>query len=487
MSFDELTIAALHDGMRSGTVTSTAVTQWYLDRIAESGLNAVVSVNPQALDEAETADGQFATHGIVGPLHGVPVLIKDQAETAGIPTSFGNQLFADYLPDKDATVVQRLREAGAVILAKTSMCDFAAGWFSSSSRTGHTSNAYALERDSGGSSAGTGSGVAANLGLVGVGEDTGGSIRIPASFNNLFGLRVTTGLVSRFGFSPLVHFQDTPGPMARTVADLAALLEIMVGYDPNDPFTVVAATAPRAPYAESVTDPGESLAVRVGVLESGFGSDDDPRSAPVNAVVRAAVAALPGLGATVVPDLQIADLNQAIAETSVYVKQSKADVTAFLAGRSGPVHSFQEVYAQNAFHPENDLFHGIATGPDDPDADAENLRLHLNQHDFQRRVLTLFADADLDVIVYPSVQVVPPTHDELAAGLYTALTFPTNTVIASQAGLPAISVPVGFTPEGLPVGLEVLGKPFTEHVLLRFAAVWEAAMNPRRAPAGAHA
>jgi Asp-tRNA(Asn)/Glu-tRNA(Gln) amidotransferase A subunit family amidase len=275
--------------------------------------------------------------------------------------------------------------------------------------------------------------------------------------------------------------------MARTVADLAALLEIMVGYDPNDPFTVVAATAPRAPYATAVTDPGESLAMRVGVLESGFGSDDDPRSAPVNAVVRAAVGALPGLGATVVPDLQIADLNQAIAETSVYVKQSKADVTAFLAGRSGPVHSFQEVYAQNAFHPENDLFHGIATGPDDPDADAENLRLHLNQHDFQRRVLALFADADLDVIVYPSVQVVPPTHDELAAGLYTALTFPTNTVIASQAGLPAISVPVGFTPEGLPVGLEVLGKPFTEHVLLRFAAVWEAAMNPRRAPAGAHA
>lgn len=487
MNFEELTIAGLHDGFRSGTITSVALTQWYLDRIANSDLNAVVSVNPEALAEAAAADQRFATDGLTGVLHGVPVLVKDQAETRGIPTSFGSQLFADHLPAQDATVVARLREAGAVILAKTTMCDFAAGWFSSSSRTGHTSNAYAVDRDSGGSSAGTGSGVAANLGLVGVGEDTGGSIRIPASFNNLFGLRVTTGLISRFGFSPLVHFQDTPGPMARTTADLAALLEAMVGYDPQDPFTVVAATAPRAPYADAVADPGTSLPVRVGVLESGFGADDDARSGPVNTVVRAAITELASLGATVVPDLQIADLGAAIAETSVYVKQSKADVTAFLAGRDGPVHSYREIYEQGAFHPENDLFHGIITGPDDPDGDAENLRLRLNQQHFQRRVLTLFADNDVDVIVYPTVQVVPPTHDELAAGLYTALTFPTNTVIASQAGLPALSVPVGFTADGLPIGLEVLGTPFSEHVLLRLAAVWEAATAPRRAPVVAHA
>lgn len=487
MSFDELTITDLHNGFRSGTITAVAVTQWYLDRIAESQLNAVVSVNPHALAEATAADERFAANGVTGPLHGVPVLVKDQAETAGIPTSFGSQLFAGYLPEQDATVVQRLRAAGAVILAKTTMCDFAAGWFSSSSRTGHTSNAYALDRDSGGSSAGTGSGVAANLGLVGVGEDTGGSIRIPASFNNLFGLRVTTGLISRAGFSPLVHFQDTPGPMARTVADLASLLDAMVGYDAKDPFTAVAATAPRRPYAEAVVAPETTLPMRVGILESGFGADDDPRSAPVNAVVRAAIDQLAGLGAQLVPGLEIADLNEAIAETSVYVKQSKADVTAFLAGRDGPVQSYEQIYSQGAFHPENDLFHGIITGPDDPDSDPENLRLRLNQQHFQRRVLTMFADGDLDVIVYPTVQVVPPTHDELAAGLYTALTFPTNTVIASQAGLPAISIPVGFTPDGLPVGLEVLGTPFSEEVLLRLAATWEKAASPRRAPEVAHA
>jgi amidase len=257
-----------------------------------------------------------------------------------------------------------------------------------------------------------------------------------------------------------------------------------VGFDARDPFTAVAATAARTPYR---AEPAPSLDMRVGVLESGFGSDDEARSASVNTVVRSAISELQSLGATLVPGLEIADLAEAIAETSVYVRQSKADLTAFLAERDGPVHSYREIYERNAFHPENDLFHGIMSGSDDPDSDPENLRLRLNQQHFQRRVLTMFAESGLDVLVYPSVQVVPPTHEELAAGLYTALTFPTNTVIASQAGLPAISVPVGFTPDGLPVGLEVLGTPFSENALLRFAATWEAAMQPRKAPAVAHA
>ncbi len=470
--FEELTIESLHAGFRAGTITAHEVTQWYLDRIADSGLNAVVTTNRRALDEAAELDRRWAAGAPVGPLHGVPVLIKDQGETAGIPTSFGSELFADYIPERDCTVVARLRTAGAVILAKTTMCDFAAGWFSSSSRTGHTSNAYATERDSGGSSAGTAAGVAANLGLVGVGEDTGGSIRIPASFNNLFGLRVTTGLISRTGFSPLVHFQDTPGPMARTVGDLALLLETT--------------TTPRAPYLSSVIDPQAGSGLRVGVLESGFGSDADPRCAPVNTVVRSAIAELARLGAAVVADLHIENLSAEIAETSVYVKQSRSDITGFLADRGGPVAAFDEIYERKAFHPENDLFHGIMGGPVDVAGDAEYLRLRLNQQHFRRKVLGLFADNALDVLVYPTVQVIPPTHTELAEGLYSALTFPTNTVIGSQSGLPALTMPVGFTTDNLPVGLEVLGTPFSEAALLRLAASWEAAVNPRKAPTLAH-
>ena len=229
-----------------GEITAAELVDWYLARIeahnlAGAELQAVVTVNPGAREEALARDEFLAAEGeLCGPLHGVPVLVKDQAETAGLRTTFGSILFAEYVPEEDATVVAKLKDAGAVILAKTAMCDFAAGWFSSSSLTDHTKNPYAPERESGGSSAGTAAGVAANLGLVGIGEDTGGSIRIPAAYNNLFGLRVTTGLISRAGLSPLVHFQDTPAPVARTVTDLATTLDSIVGYDAKDPFTVTA-------------------------------------------------------------------------------------------------------------------------------------------------------------------------------------------------------------------------------------------------------
>lgn len=483
----ELTIDELHARMRDGSLTSEALTAWYLDRIAAHdaagvALNSVVTVNPQALAEAAARDAELAAGGEVGPLHGVPVLVKDAAETAGLRTTFGNTAFTDHVPEADATIVTRLREAGAVILAKTAMCDFGAGWFSSSSVSGHTRNAYDHTRDSGGSSAGTGTAVAANLGLVGVGGDTGGSVRIPSSFGNLFGLRVTTGLISRTGFCPLVAFQDTPGPMARTVADLASLLDVLVGYDPTDPFTAAVAQTPDAGhYRESLA--GATFAgQRVGVLESGFGSDDDERAAPVNTVVRAALRRMAAEDVEVVPDLTIDDLAGWVSATSVYVKQSRSDLTSFFAERHGSVKSFDELHAKGAFEPLNDLIDALAGGPDDVEHDAEYLRLRLNQEEFRRAVLGLMAANGLDFVVCPTVQVVPPTTDEITSRFYTALTFKTNTVIASQTGLPALTIPVGFTEDGLPVGLELIGKPFAEKAMIQFAAAWEAVAPSRRAP-----
>jgi Asp-tRNA(Asn)/Glu-tRNA(Gln) amidotransferase A subunit family amidase len=443
-------------------------------------------VNPRARDDAAACDEFFATNGrLSGPLHGVPVLVKDQAETAGIRTTFGSKLFEHYVPEADATVITQLKNAGAVILAKTAMCDFAAGWFSSSSMTDHTKNPYRPAREPGGSSAGTGAGVAANFGLVGIGEDTGGSIRIPASFNNLFGLRVTTGLISRAGFSPLVHFQDTPGPMGRTVADVAKLLDSIVGYDPKDGFTVTASAAPGTRgYANALGVDVPLSAWRIGVLETGFGSDENPDTKPVNGVVRAAIARLEELGADTVPELIIDGLPQWIADTSVYVKQSKSDIGDFLARRpDAPVSDFMAIYRSGQFHPFNDLFHGIAEGPETIDGDAEYLRLRLNQEHFRRMILNIFAAHKVDFLVYPTVQVIPPTREELATEKYSALTFPTNTVIGSQAGLPALTIPVGFTEDGLPVGLELLGTPLAEAEMLQFAQAWEKSTQPRRAPA----
>ena len=484
---EELTIARFHEGVREGRMSSRELTRWYLDRIAAhnvdgAAINAVVTVNPSALAEAEARDAAFSASGqLTGPLHGVPVLVKDQAETAGIPTAFGSAAFADYVPEADARVIDLLREAGAVILAKTAMCDFAAGWFSSSSRTGHTLNAYDASRDSGGSSAGTGAGVSVNFGLVGVGEDTGGSIRIPASFNNIYGLRVTTGLISRTSFSPLVHFQDTPGPMARTVDDLATLLEVMVGYDPADEYTAVAATESAVGgYAAAVADAPPLSRWRVGVLETAFGAGEEAQE--VNAVVREAIAAIAAAGSTIIEGLEIDGLPQWISDTSVYVRQSRSDLNRFLGSRKGPVSSFDELTGSGRFEALNDLIPAIAEGPADIAGDAEVTRLRLNQKHFRRLLRTLFAGADADVIVYPTVQVPAPTHEGLRAGEYTALTFPTNTVIASQAGFPAISIPVGFTPGGLAVGLEVLGTPFTEARLLQFAVALAPLVDARQAP-----
>jgi Asp-tRNA(Asn)/Glu-tRNA(Gln) amidotransferase A subunit family amidase len=442
-------------------------------------------VNPLAREEAAARDELLAAHGtLVGPLHGVPVLVKDQAETAGLRTTFGSILFERYVPDSDATIVTKLKDAGAVILAKTAMCDFAAGWFSFSSMTDHTKNPYAPARESGGSSAGTAAGVTSNFGLVGIGEDTGGSVRIPASFNNLYGLRVTTGLISRAGFSPLVHFQDTPGPIARTVRDVATVLDCIVGYDPKDPFTVTASAAcATGGYARALDVEVPLTRWRVGVLETGFGSDANPDAQPVNQAVRAAISRLEALGVPTTRGLEIAELSTWIADTSVYTMQSSGDISDFLAQRPhAPVSSFREIYDGRRFHPLNDLFHDIANGADAIDGETERLRRRLNQEHLRRLILNIFAGHAVDFIVYPTVQVIPPTRVELAAEKYSALTFPTNTVIGSQAGLPALTIPVGFTGEGLPVGLELLGTPLAETQMLQFASAWEGSARPRRAP-----
>jgi amidase len=485
VTFEELTIARFHELLRSGGTTSAELTAWYLRRIEDldrngPSLNALVTVNAAALAEAERLDRHFADTGtLLGPLHGVPVVIKDQAETAGIPTAFGCSLFADYVPERDATVVTRLREAGAVVLGKTAMCDFAAGWFSFSSRTGFTRNPYDLQRETGGSSAGTAAAVAANLALVGVGEDTGGSIRLPASFTNLFGLRPTTGLVSRTGFSPLVHFQDTPGPMARTVADAAVVLDVIAGWDPQDEYTALAAGHEHTGSFATDLDAGPLSSYRVGVLEDAFGGG--PEHAQTNAVVRAAVERMRAEGVTVVDGLRLGDLPGWVAGTSLYTTQSKKDLATFLAARpAAPAGSWDEIAAAGAFHPLTDLVVDIVAGPDEPTDDPDYLPRRLRQEDLRRRLSAIMAAADVDVL--PTVQVPAPTREELAAKRWTALTFPTNTVLASQSSLPAASVPVGFTDGGLPVGLEVVGPVMSERRLLRFARAWERATGPRRAP-----
>jgi Asp-tRNA(Asn)/Glu-tRNA(Gln) amidotransferase A subunit family amidase len=419
-----------------------------------------------------------------GPLHGIPVVVKDQAETAGVRTTFGSIAAEHYVPEQDATAVWRLREAGAIILAKTAMPDWATSWFGYCSMLGETRNPYDLGRDPGGSSGGTGCAVAANLGAIGLGEDTGGSIRLPASFDNLCGLKVTPGLISRTGMSPLVVFQDSPGPMCRTVSDLARMLQVLVGFDPEDPYTAAAVVAGRQDYLARL-DRNALQGKRIGVVRSAFGASSNPEAAAVNGVMDAALAALASAGAALV-EVEIPDLMHYIVFSSLYINHSRSAIDAFLASRPAlRGMTLKEIVERKRYHPRLDLLEEIVTGPQDPYSDPDYYKRYVASEQFRRVVVNVMGRAGADALVYPTTQVQSPTRVELNAGRWKTLEFPTNTLISAQTWMPAISVPAGFTRGGVPVGMEILGLPYREGDLIALAYAFEQATLHRRAPASA--
>lgn len=485
----ETTIDEIHDAYRNDATTCRRLVERYLKRIDaydENGpeLNAIITVNPNATDRAAALDEAFESEGLVGPLHGIPFVVKDQVETGNVRTTFGSEAFAEYTPAEDATLVRKLRDAGAVILAKTNLPDWATSWFGYSSVNGRTKNPYALDRDPGGSSSGTGAAVAANLAAVGIGEDTGGSIRLPAAYTNLFGIRVTPGLLSRSGMSPLVVSQDTPGPMARSAKELATVLDVTVGYDSEDEYTVANELTEDAGSYVDRLDADALDGARVGVLRDAFGDEDDPDAGPVTRAVTDAIETMADAGAEIVDPVSIPELDDHLDATSLYILQSKCDLNDFLESRpDAPVDSVEQLYESGQYHELLDLFVGIAEdGPANPEDDPDYWKAVAAQLEFQRDVLSVYADHDLDVLLCPDCQVVPPEASAIEAGELDTLTFPTNTVIASQSGLCAVSVPAGFTDDDLPVGVELLGKPYAESTLLSLAYAFEDVADPRRSP-----
>ena len=484
---EEATIAGIHEAYRSGDLSAAELVSRYLARIEAydrngPALNSVINVNPRAVEEAEALDKAFAEGGLTGPLHGIPVIVKDQIETADIITTFGSIAAKDYLPEKDATAIRMMREAGAIILAKTAMPDFATSWFGYCSAIGETKNPYDLERDPGGSSGGTGCAVAANLGAIGLGEDTGGSARLPASFDNLVGLKVTPGLISRAGMSPLVIFQDSAGPMCRTVTDTAKLLQVVAGFDPEDPYTSTALVAGETDYVACL-DKDALSGKTIGVVRSAFGDSSNPNAAVVNAVIEDALGALKGAGATLV-DVEIPDLMDQILYSSLYINHSRSAIDEFMASRpSLAAESVRALVDTKQYHPMLDLLEEIAEGPEDPYSDPEYYPRYTTSEKFRRIVINQMGKAGAAALVYPTTQVQSPRRDDLNAGQWRTLEFPTNTLIGAQTWMPAISVPAGFTPEGVPVGMEILGLPYREGDLLALAYSFEQATQHRRAPA----
>jgi amidase len=485
----ETTIDRIHQAYKAGDLDSRELVDRYLERIEaydKTGpqIHSIITVNPDVRERAEELDHVLEeSRDFVGPLHGIPVVVKDQIKTKGITTTFGSVAFEDYVPEQNATLIERLNDAGAIVLAKTNLPDWATSWFAFSSVLGRTKNPYALDRDPGGSSSGTGAAVAANFASVGIGEDTGGSIRLPASFTNLFGFRVTPGLISRAGLSPLVVSQDTAGPMTRTVKDTAILLDVLAGYDSTDPYTVTnELTNVDGTYVDQLTEDGLDGA-RIGILRDKFGDDSDPKARPVNQLVEETIELMTDAGAEIVDPVQVDDIDHYVEETSLYLVQSKRDINEFLTNQANaPVESVDEIYEQELYHELLDLLEGIAEGPTDPEDEPDYWRKIVLQDTFQRILLNTFAHHRLDAVLCPDVQVVPPKADEVQSGALDTLTFPTNTVIASQAGCCAMSIPAGVTDEGLPVGVELIGKPYDEATLLKLAYAYEQIANPRVIP-----
>ncbi|WP_066411168.1 amidase family protein [Halorubrum aethiopicum] len=485
----EATVDEIHAAFEAGTLTAEGLTGAYLDRIDEhtDDLNAILTVNEAALSRARELDDRFAADGPVGPLHGVPTVIKDNHDTADMPTTAGSELFAEFVPDEDAFVVERLREAGAVILAKANLQELSFGVDSVSSLGGETRNPYALDRRPSGSSGGTAAAIASNLAAVGTGTDTCSSVRSPPAFASLVGVRPTRGLVSRTGIVPLSATQDTAGPIARTVADAARTLEAMVGYDPDDPVTALGVgEVPEKGYAAHLDADGLEGA-RIGVARDLFEVSDPENPAAdtaeaVVSVVESAMEELEAAGATLVDPVEVVD-REFLDSARVVGKEFERDFDAYLAAHDGtPVDSLRELAESGTMAPsveERVLDGGILGVAEGVDDDLEYQRALARRETVRTETVNRLVTEDLDALLYPPSMALPveiPDHQPFSE---------MRCELSAHTGLPSIVLPAGFADadgEELPVGFELLGRPFAEPRLLELGYAYERAAEPRRPP-----
>jgi amidase len=471
----EKSIPELQDAMRSGRVTSRQLVEAYLDRIrrydkAGPALNAYIALNPRALDEAAALDEERRRTGARGILHGIPIAVKDNYITADLPTTNGSKSLEGFIAGKDAFIVEKLRRAGVVVLGKTNLHEFAYGITSISSMGGQTKNPYDLSRNPGGSSGGTGAAVAASLAAAGLGTDTCGSIRIPAAHNALVGMRGTMGLSSRRGIMPLATTQDGGGPIARSVTDLAIMLDAIVGEDPDDPVTAGAGRNIPRTYLGVIGD-RELGDARIGVLTPLFGTA--PEDQEVAAIVREAITAIQEMGAGAV-EVSMPDLLEILQGTSVINAEFKFDLQDFLKPfPNAPVHTLTEVIAGGKFDPAVDgvLRRAEAVATRESSAYDEALA---RREAVRQRIITTMTTRGVTALAYPVIRRKAAAIGQTQGG--------SNCQLSATTGLPALAVPAGFTPDGLPVGLELLGMPFTEPHLLKIAYAYEQVMSPRRPP-----
>lgn len=490
---EEYTIASLQEQMRAGALTSRELVRAYLERIElidRSGpcLNAVIEINPEALEIAAALDAERDQGKLRGPLHGIPVIIKDNIDTADrMTTTAGSLALEGSIAAQDSGVAARLRAAGAVILAKANLSEWAnfrsthsvSGW---SSRGGQTRNPYALDRSPCGSSSGSAVAVAANLCAVAVGTETDGSVICPSHINGIVGIKPTLGLISRAGIIPIAHSQDTAGPMGRTVADAAALLGALTGVDPRDPATTASEGKGLADYTPFLNQPVAGM--RVGVARNFF--DANPK---VDALIEGCLKTLQSLGVVLVDPVKLEEdkkLSEAGSEVEVLLYEFKADLNAYLSalGPGAPVHSMAEVIAFNEKYRERAMPHFgqermIQAEAKGPLTDEAYLKALETNHRLMR-------DEGIDRLMreYNLQAILAPSGDPAWLVDYVNGDTPGDsgcTSPAAVAGYPHITVPAGLI-YGLPVGLSFFGPAWSEPTLITLADAFERATQARCAP-----
>ena len=484
--FAEATIASVHSALRQRTMTCRSIVSGYLKRIDTydkqgPAINAIVVTNPNALAIADSLDRRYAaSRTFVGPLHCVPLIVKDNFETVGLQTAAGSLALRGWLPREDATMVKKLKDAGAIVLAKSNMAELAFSPYETvnSILPGYTKNPYALDRVTAGSSGGTGASVAASFGVVGLGTDTGNSIRGPSGHNALVGIRSTMGLTSRSGIVPLNLASDIAGPMARTVADAAAVFQLVVGYDPNDSVTTAARDRAIPDYSKALQRDGLKGA-RVGVMPQAYLTATTDTE--VVRVFARAVADLRKRGATVIDSVVIPELDSLRRASGGGCNPFKYDLDRYLSSRNDttlPVKSLAELVRSRRFHPSIEVRLNAAQAESLPpernpgcasrDRFREGLRV---------AVLRAMEANKLDAFIYPTWSNPPRLIGDLNTPHGD-----NNQLFSPSTGFPAITVPMGYTRRVLPAGLQFFGRPWSEETLIRLVYSYEQATHWRHAP-----
>jgi amidase len=483
---EEATISDLHAKINSGEMSAKEITQAYLKRISDvdKDLNSIIELNPDALEIADKMDAERKAGKVRSAIHGIPILLKDNIDTADkMHTTAGSLALLDSpTPSQDAFIVRQLRNAGAVILGKTNLSEWAnfrsskssSGW---SGRGGQTHNPYILDRNPCGSSAGTGSAIAANLAALGIGTETDGSIVCPAATCGIVGIKPTLGLVSRSGIIPIAHSQDTAGPMTRTVADAAILLGILVGTDKTDSITRQASKGEKD-YTEFLKKDG-LRGKRIGVARRAFG-----KNAKIDGVIEPHLQVFKDGGAVLVEIDFPTNGKFGDAEFDVLLYEFKADLNKYLANRGGKHKNLADLIKFNEENKEKEMpffaqeIFYLAEQKGDLNDRVYRLALQKSKLLTQAQGIDAVMNKDkLDAFIAPSGGVAWMT--DLVNG--DCGVFEGMTSIAAVAGYPSITVPAGFV-QGLPVGLSIFGRAFSEPKLIEIAFAFEQLTMARKPP-----